>query len=128
MQKKHFSISVKMFLLIVGIILLVSFGLVLTSYRIYSDQVNKLYFGQAERAANAVKGYIMEHVVEYLWEMINTEEFRTVREKAVAANDEDMIRNWMISKPGWDIRDMDPNHPLVKRFLSEDEDRESISL
>ena len=128
MQKKRFSISVKMFFLIVGIILLVSSGLVLVSYRVYSDHVNSLYFEQAERAANAVKGDIMEHVVLYLWDMINTEEFHAIREEAVAANDEDMIRNWMISKPGWDIRNMNPDHERVKSFLEDDENKASYSL
>ncbi len=128
MKKKRFSISVKMYFLIVGIILIVSFGLVLVSYRIYSDRIDRDYFEQAERAANAVKEDLPEPVVLYLWDMINTEEFRTVREEAIAANDEQIIRDWMISKPGWDIRDMDPQSPLVIEFLEDDEYKESISL
>ena len=31
--------------------------------------------------------------------MINTDEFRAVRERAVAANDEQIIRDWMLEKP-----------------------------
>ncbi len=38
--------------------------------------------------------------IENFWDAIDTDEFRQVRERAVAENDENIIREWLMAKPG----------------------------
>ena len=98
-KKRRISISVKMDLLLVSMILLVSAGLVAISYRVYSNRVNRLYYSQVERAANEAVGEIIPEMVINFWNEVNSDEFRTVRAEAVAANDENIIRAWMTARP-----------------------------
>ena len=97
--KKRVSLSAKMNLLIVSIILTVSVGLVLISSHFYSRKVTEYYFTQAELAAQAARDQILPDFAENLWNGVNTDEFRRVREEAVAAGDESLIMTWMRSRP-----------------------------
>ena len=42
---------------------------------------------------------ILPGYVDYFWDHINTDEFRSIRKKAITENDESLIRNWMDSVP-----------------------------
>lgn len=108
-SKKRISLSVKLNLLIISIIILVSGGLVLISYRVYSSKISEYFFEQLNNAAQAAKSEIIPDIVEHFWDEINTDDFRKVREEAIAEDDEDIILNWMISRPS-----------LLNLYLSED--------
>lgn len=93
----------KLNIMLIACILLISVGLVLITYRVYCRKVDSFYVNQARRAVIAAsEDYASYRYVAYLWNMIDTDEFRTVREQAVAANDEQIIRDWMIEKPSAD--------------------------
>jgi len=101
-RKGHrLGLGKKLSLMLVACILLVSLGLVAITYSVYCRKVDSVYREKAERAANAVatRGYLSTYYVKHLREMIETEEFRQVRERAVAANDEGIILNWMRNQP-----------------------------
>ena len=77
-------------------ILLVSVGLVLISYNLYCRKVDSLYFEEAERAANVVgDAYLPYTSIPFLRSEFETEEFREVRARAVAEDDDSIIENWM---------------------------------
>ena len=98
-KQKRVSLSLKMNLLIIFIILLVSVGLVGISYHVHSQKIASFYYAQAEHAAQAAKDMIIHEFVEHLKEEITSEEFQKIRAEALAANDEEIIRNWMLSRP-----------------------------
>ena len=117
--KHHLSLSVKLNLFIIAVILLVSAGLVWISYRVYSDKINSIYVQQVERAARAGRADILPEYVEHFWNMINTDDFRQMRSAAIAANDENMVREWMLSKPSL-FQDVDEDFPAL---LNPDEEQ-----
>lgn len=99
LKTARISLSVQLNLLIVCGILIVSAGLVAISYHFYSEKINSVYMQQLEQAALVNSYEIFPEFIEYFWSWIDTDEFREVREEAAAANDEDLIREWMRSKP-----------------------------
>ena len=99
--KRRLPLSLKLNLLIVSVILIVTGGLVGICYRIYSLRVNEFYLSQSELAAEAAKEEILPELAAHLWQEINTDAFRKIREEALAAGDESLIRKWMISRPSF---------------------------
>ena len=84
-------------------IFLISVGLLMITYRVYCRKVDSFYTRQAQRAADAAAEDLSSYrYVRHLWEMINTDEFRAVRERAVAENDAQIIRDWMRENPSAD--------------------------
>lgn len=105
-SKRRISLSLKINLLIVSIIILVTLGLVMISSFIFGRNITRHYTEQTVFAAQAGKEEIIPDMVRHFWNEINTDEFRNMRAKALAAQDETMIRDWMISRPCW-MEDMD---------------------
>ena len=98
-SKKTRSLSRKLNLFMIAVILLISGGLVWTSYIVYGRWIRDFYMSQVRRAAVYAKEELLPEYVEYFWNQINTEEYRELRSRAIEANDEGMIRDWMRSKP-----------------------------
>ena len=94
------GLRTKLNFILIACILLVSVGLMMITYRVYCRKVDSFHFDQARRAVNAAaEDYTACSYVEHLWNAINTDEFRAVRERALAAKDEQIIRDWMLEKP-----------------------------
>ena len=94
------GLRTKLNFILIACILLVSVGLMMITYRVYCRKVDSFHFDQARRAVNAAAvDYSVCPYVAHLWDTINTDEFRAVRERAVAAKDEGIIRDWMREKP-----------------------------
>ncbi|MBR6088299.1 MAG: hypothetical protein IKP86_00100, partial [Anaerolineaceae bacterium] len=60
--------------------------------------------------------------MENFWNQINTEEYRNVRAEAIAAEDEDMIINWMLTKPSGFENYLDTNFKINRKGLDGDYD------
>ena len=102
-KQRRIGLRTKLNTLLIACILLISLGLLLITYRVYCEKVDSFYFDQAQRAASvAAEDYVSSTYMAYLREMVDTDEYRQVREKAVAANDEEIIRDWLLSKPSYD--------------------------
>ena len=99
-HRKRLSLSVKMNLFIIALILAVSVGLVLTSYRVYCKKVDSFYFDQTERTAEDVLGVSMDSLKSLL-KYCRTDEFAQVRQQAAEAGDESILQAWMTSMPGF---------------------------
>lgn len=87
-------------MLIVGI-LLISLGLMLITYTVYRQKVDSIFLKQAESAArDTASGTHMSYqLTSHLRKMVDTDEFREVRARAVAANDAQIIEDWMRAQP-----------------------------
>jgi len=96
-KQRRFGLGTKLNIMLIAGILLVSVGLLTITYRVHCRKVDGFYTKQAERAVSAASNDFTASIyLSYLWEMIDTDEFRAVREQAVAANDEQVIRDWML--------------------------------
>ena len=87
-------------ILIVGI-LLISLGLMQITYVVYRQKVDSVFLKQAESAArDAASGtHIGFQLASHLRKMVDTDEYREVRARAVAANDAQIIEDWMRAQP-----------------------------
>ncbi len=108
------SLSIKLYILIAVIILVLSIMFEATSFYVYCKKVDDFYFSQTLRAAEAATA-IPTPYINYLRDNINTDEFRKVRDEALAANDETIIIKWMGAIPSYYPED------LTEKQLSEEE-------
>ena len=104
MNRHRISLGTRMNILVVSIVLAVSISLMATSYTSYRRKVDEFCYSRCEEAAVTASrsGGVQ---IEDLWNATDTEEFRQVRERAVAENDEETIREWMKSQPRRDTED-----------------------
>ncbi len=100
-KPRRFSIGPKLSILIVIGILLSSFGVLAAVYYIHCRQIDKIYFDDAESSVLNVSNIIDPDCVEWFWGKINTDEFRSVHEQAVQANDPEMIEDWLQNQPSY---------------------------
>ncbi len=100
-QKSYrFGMSAKLNLMLIIGILLISTGLMQITYMVYQRKVDSVYFDRATSAAHDVaKEHLSYQLTSYLRERIDTDEFRKLRSRAAAANDEQIIEDWMRSQP-----------------------------
>lgn len=86
MDHRRVPLSAKLNILIVVTILAVSVGLMITGYQAYCRKVDDFLYARCEDAAGAASQSGGE-LAEDLWHAINTEEFRSVRARAIEKND-----------------------------------------
>ena len=100
-QKKYrFGMRAKLNIMLIAGILLISIGLMQITYMVYKRKVDSIYFEQAASAANDVASdHLSYQLTSYLRKMIDTDEFREVHARAAAANDAQIIEDWMRAQP-----------------------------
>lgn len=105
-KKRRVGLGTKLNIMLIAGILLVSVGLLLITYRVYCRKVDSTYRQQARRAVSAAsEDFTASGYLAYLWDRVDTDEFRVVRSQAVAANDEQIIRDWMLQQPSADYHE-----------------------
>lgn len=95
------SIRTKLNILVIGNILAVAAGLMAISFYVFCQRVDERYYQQLERAATACANNVESGMVRHFVQVISSEDFKNVRESALAANDEQIISDWLESQPGW---------------------------
>lgn len=100
-MNKRIPLHIKLYILIVLVILVVSSTLMFTGYRAYCRKVDEFCFARCREAAVAVS-HSGSMITGRLWQAINTDEYRQLREKALAGNDEEIIREWLKSNDLYD--------------------------
>lgn len=98
-QKRRISLSFKIHIIVIALVIVHSVLLVSICYRAYCNKVDDYSFSRTEHAAQILT-YTSPEPIENLWQQINTDEFRQIREDAIDADDETIIANWMREKPG----------------------------
>ena len=100
-QPRRRTMQMKLNVLVIGNILAVAVGLMAISYYIFCQRVDDNYNASLERAAEACANNVEVEELEFFWKAIDSDDFREIHELAVKANDEEIIREWMRSRPGW---------------------------
>jgi len=100
-KRRRIGLQIKLNALSIISIILVSAGLALITYGVYCRKVDSIYIEQVERSALAVgtEGYLPYGYVVHFLEKIDTDEFRDVHRRAVEAEDETIIEEWMYQQP-----------------------------
>ena len=104
---RRVSIQFKLGVLLIGNILAVALGLMLISYYFFCQRADQRFNRAMESAVIAAAANVEPRVMRNFWNEINTDEFRALHERAVAANDEQMIVDWMSGLPGIDAKTID---------------------
>ena len=93
-KARRIGLGTKLNIIIIACILMIASGLVAITYSVYCRKVDSIFFAQAERAARDIAdNHLPSDYLGYLRKMIETDEFREVHERAVAANDEQIIKD-----------------------------------
>ena len=93
------SLSVQLSAIAILLAAAVAAATLLISNHIYTVKINKHYYEKAEQAAETGAFYIEPDVLRYIRDIVTTEEFREVRDRAEAAKDETILLEWMQSVP-----------------------------
>ena len=99
-QPRRRTMQLKLNVLVIGNILAVAVGLMLISYYIFCQQEDDKYNASLERAAEACANNVDAEELAFFWKAIDTDAFREVHERAVKDNDEQIVIDWMQSRPG----------------------------
>ena len=116
-KERRFSLSLKLNLLIVAMILITSVGLVISSYYVHSRQIKRIYYSQTELAAKRMSELIMPEESASFWDAINNDEFRSLRARALAEKNSELIREWMDQQPSF-FGDEYPEYSLLDDYES----------
>ena len=95
------SLRGKLNLLIIGIILVISAGLMSIAYYVFCQRVDDSYNERLQRAAEACSNNVDPYNVENIWNAITSEPFQEAYERAKAAGDESILRAWMDTQPSY---------------------------
>ena len=99
-RKRRFGLRAKLNIVLIACILLITLGLLQITYIVFARKVDSLYFEDARNATYAAANYYLPFdMLSPLWDAINTDEYREVRARAVAAGDEQIILDWMRGQP-----------------------------
>lgn len=99
-RARRVGLGTKLDIMLIACILAIALGFVRITYGVYCRKVDSKYFERAERAViDIVYNHTPDGFSANLRKMIDTDEFREVRTRAVAANDEQIIEDWMLEKP-----------------------------
>lgn len=101
-RPRRFSLRHKLNLVIVNAVLFSSLSVFFLAFFVHCRQIDRIFFDEAERAALNVSKYFNSSVddnalIENFWNEISTEEFRSLRERAVREDDPALIEAWMKS-------------------------------
>ena len=97
-KRKRVSLSVSLNVLVIVIILALSTGLTLIAYRVNSERVDRYYKITTAHYADTVAAFMDGDWFERFLGMINTEEYRALRERAVAEQNEQLVKDWLVEK------------------------------
>ena len=95
------SLRGKLNLLIIGIILVISAGLMSIAYYVFCQRVDDSYNERLQRAAEACSNNVDPYNVENIWNAITSEPFQEAYDRAKASGDESILRTWMDTQPSY---------------------------
>ncbi|MBQ4280745.1 MAG: PP2C family protein-serine/threonine phosphatase [Spirochaetales bacterium] len=105
-RKKHpLTLSVKLNMITILIILLLMVGLVTITYRSQDKELHSKYYLAASNAAETTAENISADAIKRLLKVVRTEEFENVRTKAVMEKDPQIIADWLSTQNGGILSD-----------------------
>lgn len=122
------SIQLKLNALVIVGILLVALGLMGISYYTFCQRVDRQHEASLRKAAEACSNNVDADMIAYFWNAVNTEEFRTLHDRAAAEKNEQLIEDWLKSKPGLYLQDSDASSSDGAEVLDPEEFEAVFSL
>ena len=124
-RKKHkLTLSVKLNMITVLIILLMMVGLVTITYQTHDRELHSKYFLAASNAAASTAENISVDAIKGLLNVVRTDEFEQVRVQAVRENNGQLIVDWLSARNGGMLPDesfdelmADPDITLEQLYL-----------
>ena len=108
---RRISIQIKLNAMIICSILLVAIGLMAISYTVFCRRVDDKYNTELQHAVVACANNVDANLIQYFWSRVNTDEFRTLRDRAKAEDNEQLIAGWLLSQPGWLLANDEEENP-----------------
>lgn len=96
-RKGGLSLAAKLNIIVIAAILLVSIGLLATTFRVNGERVQAAYQERMDNASEIGVYLANPEGLAFLWECMQTDEFARAHERAVEANDEKPLVDWMKS-------------------------------
>ena len=97
-KKRRTPLFFKLNVLLVFIILSLSGGLTLIAYRVNSERVDRDFKRATADYADTMAALLDGEWFESFAQQVSSPEFQAIREKAVAQQDENLIREWLIEE------------------------------
>ena len=97
-SKGWYSLTVRMNLLLLGILITISVGATFIACSIDSRQTDMIYKRMTSQTASALAIFLDGDDVERISTAMKTDEFQMLRETAIQAGDGELIRNWLREK------------------------------
>ena len=98
--RQGLSLSVKIYILIIVVIVTVSAALVFTGYSIFCRRVDEEYYSRGTRSVSAASEFVETGFLNHFWKATQSEAYLQVKQKAVAAGDQEILLQWMREQPG----------------------------
>ena len=103
-RKKSFSLATKLNLIVIVAILVVSAGLVHIAYVVNGKQVDERYAQDLLFASESTIELLDPAAIDFIWEHMQTDDFRKAATAARESNDETPLIEWMSSIDATGIR------------------------
>ena len=101
-KARRIGLEIKLNIMLIVCILVFALGFLRITYMVYCRKVDNFYFTKGEHVVRDIAAYHLPYgYTSYLRKMTDTDEFRQVRDRAVEANDEQIIRDWMLEQPSY---------------------------
>ena len=97
-EKGWISLTVKLNVLILAITILLAGGLTVIAYQVNSERVDRYYKQTTSEAAAAVAAFMDGDYLVRLKEEIGSDDFENIRFSALQADNESLIRQWLIDR------------------------------
>ena len=98
--RQGLSLSVKIYILIIVVIVTVSAALVFTGYSIFCRKVDEEYYSRGTRSVSAASEFVETGFLNHFWKATQSEAYLQMKQKAVAAGDQEILLQWMREQPG----------------------------
>ena len=99
-KKRRISLSAKLNVLVIAIILALSGGLTAIAYRVNSVRVDQYFKAATSSAAGTVAAFVDGDWLRDFLDMIKSEEYQGLRARAIEAGDEKLIADYL-KENGW---------------------------
>lgn len=101
-DKRRFSVVMKITAIVIVMAILIGSTAIYAGYYLHSTTMNQYYKNQVVNISKTLSKYIPADYIEQLKEAASDPELETVREEAIASDNPDLVKDWMIQKGVYD--------------------------
>lgn len=101
-DKRRFSVVIKITAIVIVMAILIGSTAIYAGYYLHSTTMNQYYKNQVVNISKTLSKYIPADYIEQLKEEASDPELETVREEAIASDNPDLVKDWMIQKGVYD--------------------------